>query len=284
MAMPKDILYPIDFSDRCRGAWPAVASMARRLDVPVTLLHVLDLRYADEDEVFSGYLSTLRARAQEMLERFETPGMEIPAHRRELATGPAATRIIQKAGQMASPWIMLPTRGHTRYRQLLLGSVTASVLHDAQYPVWTETHTEYGTLHPDVREAIVCAVDMGARTPELLALARELSVRLSVLLRVVHSVPPGDPRFPSAVADRAHAYLVDCARDAFSVHCRNAGVKSELEIVENPVFLDGIVEAVARWKADLLIIGRGVIQGPLGRLRTNAHDLIRRAPCAVLSL
>jgi hypothetical protein len=27
-----------------------------------------------------------------------------------------------------------------------------------------------------------------------------------------------------------------------------------------------------------------VIQGPLGRLRTNAHELIRRSHCAVLSV
>ena len=42
--------------------------------------------------------------------------------------------------------------------------------------------------------------------------------------------------------------------------------------------------ATAKHGADLLIIGRGVIQGPLGRLRTNAHEIIRRSPCAVLSV
>src|SRR6185312_3096420 len=250
--------------------------MARRLEVPVTLLHVLDVGNPDESEVFSGYLPALRERAQRMLDRLETPGLEIPASCREVTTGTAARCIVEKAAQMETPWIMLPTRGHTRYRQMLLGSVTASVLHDALCPVWTEAHTEYATAHPDCRNAIVCAVDLGPHTPTLLATARELSRKLAVPLRIVHSVPGVDPRFPSAIADRAHTFLMNQAKDAFEVHCRNAEMTLELEIVEDPSLVGGVVDAIARLNADLLIIGRGVIKGPLGRLRTNAHDLIRR--------
>jgi nucleotide-binding universal stress UspA family protein len=257
--------------------------MARRLEVPVTLLHVVDVGHPDERKVFSGYMPSLRARAQEMLSRLETPELEVPASRREVLTGAAARCIVEKAAQMEAPWIMLPTRGHTRYRQLLLGSVTASVLHDAPCPVWTEAHTEYGSAHPDCK-LIVCAPDLGPTTPKLLTTARQLSERLATPLRIVHSVPGIDPRFPSALADRAHAFLIDQAKDSFSVHCRAAGANFELEVVEDPILVRGIVDAVARLNADLLVIGRGVIQGPLGRLRTSAHDLIRRSPCAVLSV
>jgi len=258
--------------------------MSRRLDAPVTLIHAVDFGYPDTFDTFSGCLPALSMQAREMLERFETPGLEIPASRREAAIGATATCIIEKAARMEEPWIMLPTRGRNRYRQLLLGSVTASVLHDSPYPVWTEAHRENGLSHPDVRQAIACAVDMSARTPMLLASALELSRKLAVPLRVAHSVPGPDPRFPSAIAERAHSFLIDNARDAFAVHCRNAGAELELEIVEDPALVTGIVNAVARMNADLLIIGRGVIQSPLGRLRTNAYDLSRRSPCPVLSL
>jgi nucleotide-binding universal stress UspA family protein len=258
--------------------------MARRLDAPVTLIHAVDLGYPETIPGFSGCLPALCVQAKEMLDRFETPGLEIPASRREVTTGSAARRIVEKAAQMETPWIMLPTRGHTRYRQMLLGSVTASVLHDALCPVWTEAHTEYAPTHSDCRNAVVCAVDLGPRTPTLLATAWELSRKLAVPLRIVHSVPGVDPRFPSAIADRAHTFLMNQAKDAFDVHCGNAETTLELEIVEDPSLVGGVVDAIARLKADLLIIGRGVIQGPLGRLRTNAHDLIRRSPCAVLSV
>jgi hypothetical protein len=46
----------------------------------------------------------------------------------------------------------------------------------------------------------------------------------------------------------------------------------------------GIVASAERSQADLLIIGRGAAKGVLGRLRTNAHDLIRESHCPVLSV
>lgn len=39
----KHILFPVDFSDRCRVAQPFVSSMARLFQAPLTLLHVVDI-------------------------------------------------------------------------------------------------------------------------------------------------------------------------------------------------------------------------------------------------
>jgi hypothetical protein len=35
--------------------------------------------------------------------------------------------------------------------------------------------------------------------------------------------------------------------------------------------------------ADLVVIGRGKLQGAFGSLRTHAYEIIRQAPCPVLS-
>ena len=50
--------------------------------------------------------------------------------------------------------------------------------------------------------------------------------------------------------------------------------------------LDFPTEFVAREarSADLVIIGRGVMQETLGRLRTNVYAIIREAPCPVISV
>lgn len=283
MSLPKNILYPVDFSERCRAVWPAVAAMARQLDVPVTLFHALDAGYADRAAVLSR-TEAIRAHIQKELECFPTPGLEVPNSRREVAAGPAATCIVERAGRMIMPLIMLPTRGYSRFRQLLLGSVTAAVLHDAACPVWTEVHSETESVSAGVRRSIVCAIDMESETPAVLQAASEFSGRFGVPLHVVHSIPGIDPRFPSGAADRAHTFLIDKARESFPVHCRNAGVALELEILQDLGMINGIVAAVARHGADLLIIGRGVMQGPLGGVRTNAHELIRRSPCPVFSV
>ena len=53
---------------------------------------------------------------------------------------------------------------------------------------------------------------------------------------------------------------------------------------ERVAALQKLKAAAVRHGADLLVIGRGVSQGALGRLRSNAHALIRHSPCAVLSV
>ncbi len=283
MALPKNILYPVDFSDRCHAVWPAVAGMARQLDAPVTIFHALDIQYYDAVAV-QNELRKLYEQVEQRLQSFPTPEVEIANVRREFVEGPPAVCIVDRAANMETPLIMMPTRGHTRFRQLLLGSVTAAVLHDAVCPVWTEAHTERQPPPGGIYHSMVCAIDMGPRTPEVLQAASEFSRRFGAVLHVVHSVPRGDPRFPSGLADRAHALLVDTAREDFPVHCQKAGVDFPLEIVEDVGLVNGVVGAVAKHNADLLVIGRGVIQGVLGRLRTNAHELIRRSPCPVLSI
>lgn len=257
--------------------------MGWELRAPLTLFHVLDIPDLDPTTLLVE-LEGIRSHLWDKLRHFPTLDLEVPNVRRELVEGPAAACIVERAATMEAPLIMMPTRGHTRFRQLLLGSVTAAVLHDAASPVWTDAHTEDGPELTGVYNSMVCAIDMGPQTPGVLQTAIEFSSKFGATLHVVHSVPGIDPRFPSGVADRAHTFLVDKAREDFPGHCQQAGVAVPLDLVEDVGLVNGIMGAVAKHKADLLIIGRGVIQGPLGRLRTNAHDIIRRSRCAVLSV
>jgi hypothetical protein len=43
-------------------------------------------------------------------------------------------------------------------------------------------------------------------------------------------------------------------------------------------------QAAIGHNADLVVIGRGVIQKKLGRLRSDAYSIIRDAPCPVISI
>ena len=283
MSLPKSILFPVDFSDRCHAVWPAVARMGRDMRAPLTLLHALDMPDLDPATLRSE-LEGIRSHLWDKLRHFPTLDVEVPNIRREVVEGPAAACIVERAATMEAPLIMMPTRGHTRFRQLLLGSVTAAVLHDAACPVWTDAHTEDEPEFASVYNSMVCAIDMGPQTPGVLQTAIDFSSHFGASLHVVHSVPGIDPRFPSGVADRAHTFLVDKAREEFPGYCQQAGVTVPLELLEDVGLVNGIMGAVAKHKADLLIIGRGVIQGVLGRLRTNAHEIIRRSRCPVLSV
>jgi nucleotide-binding universal stress UspA family protein len=43
-------------------------------------------------------------------------------------------------------------------------------------------------------------------------------------------------------------------------------------------------EAALEHGADLIVIGRGALQGTMGRLRTHSYGIIRHAPCPVISV
>jgi nucleotide-binding universal stress UspA family protein len=283
MALPKNVLFPVDFSERCHAAWPAIAAMARRLGVPVTQLHVLDLDRFELPDVPGGF-TAIRRHFLQKLEHFTDEGSDLPGLRRELAEGDVARCIIQRAENMEAPLIMMPTAGRTRFRQLLLGSVTASVLHDAACPVWTEAHSEGQPPDSGECRSVLCAIDLGPQSAAVLLAARELSLKGNASFHLVHSVPGIDPRFPSLIADRAHAFLIAKAREDFAALRVATGVDLPLTILEEVGLVDGIVGAVRGFGANLLVIGRGVSQGTLGRLRTNAHRLIRHSPCAVVSV
>jgi nucleotide-binding universal stress UspA family protein len=278
----KNILYPVDFSTRSIEIWPVIVGMARKLQVPVTLLHALEV--GDDTELLRSALEPARLKLQEALLAFSAgPGAPVSLVQ-HVKLGKAADCIVEAAENLEAPLIMMPTGGQTSFREMLLGSVTTAVLQHSKCPVWTDAHPEDPAHRAKDVRSIVTAVDMGPQTPDVLRAGYAFQTRVGARLHVIHGVPGIDPRFPSATADRAHELLLANAREEFPGHCAQAGIEAALEIVEDPDLVTGIVEAASRHQADLLVIGRGVIRGSLGRLRSNAEELIRRAPCPVLSV
>ena len=57
--------------------------------------------------------------------------------------------------------IMMPTKGLGTFRRMLVGSVTAKVLHDVDYPIFTTAHESDPTSASVTSyRSIVCAVDL----------------------------------------------------------------------------------------------------------------------------
>src|SRR5437762_13071951 len=143
----KNILFPIDFSERCCGAAPFVHAMAQRFGARITLMSVVSPFWQSAS---SGDLSASLVVDMDEIKR----DLEIRlnnAFAREFADltvnrvaeiGDPAENITTYAHTQGADLIMMPTHGYGPFRSLLLGSVTAKVLHDAQCPVWTATHVE----------------------------------------------------------------------------------------------------------------------------------------------
>lgn len=283
--MIRHILFPVDFSDPCTQTSAVVRKWAESFGASVTLLHVFETTgmFAVENPDLQSDIERLRAAGQAKLDNYltaEFAGLTVQRVAIDGASGPA---IVEFAAKEKADIVMMPTTGQSRFRQMLLGSATASVLHDCELPVWTCAHVDH-TAVPASPKHILCAVDCGAETANIIFWGRYLANQFGATLKVVHSRPAIDPRFDSGIAERAHHLVVATAREDYAIATKDIPGAPELEIIEGTSLVAGVQSAIERENADLLVIGRGKIQGFMGRLRSNAHDLIRHSGCPVFSI
>jgi nucleotide-binding universal stress UspA family protein len=284
----KHILFPVDFSDRSCGAVPFVAQVAKRFNAKVTLLSVAQpFWYAGMGEPSYPVMfdtDTLKSDLQARLETIFLKELEGIRVERLAELGDPADVIIQFAHNTDVDLIMMPTHGYGPFRRLLLGSVTAKVLHDAHCPVWTGAHVEERPMQQhQVPKTILCAVDATAKSIPLIQWAADYAKGAGATLRLVHAVP-GVEAWPERQLDREfEETLRREARVAVEALEKEAGVEAPLCVTLGGVA--GVMgEEAQRHGADLLIVGRGLIHETLGRLRTHAHAIIRHAPCPVISV
>jgi nucleotide-binding universal stress UspA family protein len=278
----KHILFPVDFSARCRATTPFVIEMARQLSARVTVFHVfmpptlvypVDMPWvAGEADIEAQRDLADKSVRQFVADQFEPVAPEITT-RTAFELGDPATTIVEFAEKTQVNLIMLPTQGHGRFRSLLLGSVTSKVLHDARCPVWTSAHIQdpLSAAAAKVR-SILCALDVNRESLNVLAYAADLSRTLAAEIHIVHAVAAGDSPERIAAASAELSRVQEKAGTAIEIGIQ-PGQPHEV-----------IREAAGRLKADLVVIGRGAILSPLGRLRTNVHGIVRSSPCPVISV
>src|SRR5215472_7682249 len=187
MRQIKHVLFPVDFSERCGSTAPYVASMARRFGAKITLLNAVQPYWYGPMEAPAPLIVDVAeiAEAQEhdLKESFIDEFAGIPVDR-HVIIGDAAEVIEQFAENNAVDLIMLPTHGYGLFRQFLIGSVAAKVLHDTTLPVWTNVHTDEPRplIHADVH-TVVCALDVSEASHDLMKEAAQIADATGANLR-----------------------------------------------------------------------------------------------------
>lgn len=284
----KHILFPVDFSNRCCGAAPFVAAVASRFGAKVTLLSVAQLfPYAGLGDPGGAVIIDTEEILNEIKDRLDNALVKEFAHlavERIAELGDPAKVIVDFAHKKAVDLIMMPTHGYGPFRSLLLGSVTAKVLHDAECPVWTAAHVDQHPVKDHLRmKSILCSVDGSEKSVALMQWASRLAGDLGATLRLVHVIA-GVESWPARQMDRQFEDDMRLeARKNIEELQKAAGVDCPLCIAVGDV-AEGVREEARRHGADLVVIGRGVIHQTLGRLRTHAHEIIRESPCPTLSV
>ena len=283
-------LFPVDFSEQCAAIVPAVQAMAKRFDAQLVVLHVVDLPPAwagsAESAAWAALINAerLRTEGRIALERFVGRHFSGPGIGWDVLEGEAARQISDYVQRDGSDLIMMPTRGYGPFRVVLLGSVTAKVLHDAHCPVWTGVHAEQIMAHPADRwHRMVCAIEAGPGDLDLLRWAAEFAGQQSAELRLVHAVAGAGTTMTEDSDPGMYEFLFNVARERIEKLQADAGTSFNVCLLGGAPS-HAVRQAVVGFEADLVIIGRGAIQKTFGRLRSAAYSIIREAPCPVISL
>jgi nucleotide-binding universal stress UspA family protein len=286
MPLFKHILFPVDFSDRCRLAQPFVISATREFQARLTLLHVIDIPAGWYGSMEAAYPvmfdipALVQAGEKQLAAYLATP--ELLQIDRVVLHGDPATQITTFAQQHDVDLIMMPTHGYGNFRSLLLGSVTAKVLHDSDCAVWTAAHTDDPMTADSVDcRSMLCAIDLVLESAGLIRYASDIATVYHAKLRLVHAV--GAPEIQSASRRDAEfrRNLLEWSRERIAALQRQAG--TDLEVCLEGGSVASVVRGAAlHHSADLVVIGRGRGQRSFGSLRTNAQAIICESPCPVL--
>jgi nucleotide-binding universal stress UspA family protein len=284
----KNILFPVDFSERCCGAAPFVRAMAQRFGARITLMSVVPPFWQTGSGDLSGALvvdmDELKHDSEMRLEGAFTREFADLTVDRFAEIGDPAEVITRYAHTQGADLIMMPTHGYGPFRSLLLGSVTAKVLHDAQCPVWTATHMEDPPALTHVAgRNILCAIDATPKSSPLMEWAAEYAKFTGGALRLVHVVS-GVQGWPERQLDREFEETLRAqARETIEKLQKSVGLKTPLCVAVGDV-AGAVREEAERHNSDLIIVGRGLLDETMGRLRTHVYGIIRHAPCPVLSI
>ncbi len=282
------ILLPIDFSARSTDAADSAAAIAERFGSEIVLLHVLapgfnlPLPTSAQMRMLHGFA---REEAEEKMKEFRSNEWRHLVVKRVLEEGDAATKIVEYASSEHVDLIMMPTHGYGPFRRLLIGSVTAKVLHDASCPVWTAVHTPdtaSGVLAQPRR--IACALDLGVQSSSILGWASRLSWEFGATLSLIHVIASLDPRLQDyGLSPEWRGYVINEAKAELARQLETAGVHGDIHIEIGPI-VSAVAAEAKEVRADLLVIGRSCRDSIFGRLPTNAYAIIRESPCPVLSV
>lgn len=201
-----------------------------------------------------------------------------------LAGDPAAA-IVAYGGDGQERLVLMPTHGYGPFRQFLLGSVTAKVLHDAQCPVLTGPHLEKA-VHPTewfALRRILCAVSLNWETDQLLKRAAELAGQVGAQLMAFHVIAPLEEGFWPVFDQGGPSPSIESGRRAVQDAVYRTGGLARVCVSVGEVSHE-VARAARAHNADLVIIGKAGGPDMLGRLGSHAYAIVRRALCPVLCL
>lgn len=299
-----NVLCPIDFSEISARALAYAATLARRYDAHLEVLHVAPaFEQHDPPPDFDGAGGVWPSRDQVLvaIERAIAAAGGPGLRSRALAQEGRAHEIIGcRARALPADLLVMGTHGRSGFNRLLLGSVTEKVLRQVPCPVLTVPPAAPHTGEAPVTfEKIVCAMDHSPSALKALQYALDLGRQaggcVTVLYALEYTDPdemlepsPFDPCHESLAASRRRRQqLIEHARKR--LHAQLAQELTTLCEIKEIVAVDRAYKAILRHadeaKADLIMMGaQGTAGLELMLYGSNTQHVLRAASCPVLTV
>jgi nucleotide-binding universal stress UspA family protein len=283
------ILLPLDFIDLPLHLVHQAAALAHHFNSEIVLLHVVtplsypagvfvDKHHKVARDLLAEMVTRARAKLDESLGK-ELKGLTI---KRMLREGDPAREIIRAAQEERAKLVMIPTHGRGALGRLLLGSVTANVLHHCGCPVWTGAHLEDGISHEFKIRNILCAIDFGPHSASTVSWAVSLAAEFGSRLTLSHVIPRLEicGRGGKYVETDLKEMLAGAASQRMAKLSKDTGVKADAIIASGdvPKVLRRIAEQT---KADLVVVGGRPSEG---HIRASSYEIICESRVPVVSV
>jgi nucleotide-binding universal stress UspA family protein len=203
--------------------------------------------------------------------------------KREVRCGDIARIIVEYAQAESADLIVMPTHGVGPVRRLLLGSITAKVLHDSDRPVWTSRPISESVHDASHVRHVMCAVNFRCNDAHIVRWAAGFAAEFGAKLTLVHAILTAPAEMPERYAFTWHDEARMGADERLHSLSRELGVCAELLVVtgDTPIALG----LTAKEKgADVLVIGRSHATNMIGRLGSRTYGIICHARCPVVTL
>jgi nucleotide-binding universal stress UspA family protein len=279
------ILLPVDFDfpDGSMRMGRQAAVLARHFHSSIVMLHVIVPPSALAYTLSGGYVPAhVLERARKDLDEFLRPELEGIDVKRVLVEGDAAQAIVGTAREEKAGLIMMPTHNYGAFERLLLGSVTAKVLHDRECPVWTGAHIEDGPAGELAIRNVLCAIDLSEHSRNTICWAAQIAKDFDAHLTLGHVTAAVEMFGPGGayVLPDFKRELTQYATEEIAKLQREMGTHADVFIASGNVPKQ-LNLAAQQTNADVLVIG---CRPANGRLRANAYSIVRESSVPVLSV
>jgi nucleotide-binding universal stress UspA family protein len=281
------ILLPVDFPNPSLGVVHQAATLAHRFRSEILMLPVVTAQSKAAGVPHGPEIATWDMLAEVVKEAEKNQDQSLGQELRGLAIrcvlgkGDSARAIVETAQGEHASLIMMPSHGFT-FNRFLLGSVTAKVLRGTECPVWTGAHVEESGEPEFAIRSVLCAVDLGSRSDEVVSWAAQLAAAFDARLTLAHVTASVELWGPggSYIDQKWKAALVADASHRIARLQQDMNLKGDV-LIGSGDLPKVLRQAAQQTKADVMVTGCYPYGG---NLAIHGYAIICAVPVPVLSV